>query len=218
MLASKVIKSILLTLIVVLLYASFWYKKQYEASQDQLAFATDTLAHLHYNYISEFNKWSDYPEIDHDIKEILGPKNLEIGDTLIEIHRIIWTTSFIHSFLIQQNKNGTVILDYRKFTLQNPVTKIGKTEVLASERILVSEHFFQQFKEKLAAISFLDATQNEDPMCCFTSGLLRWEARLCDNLLHKHSTWCHQSVEFTEACEILMRLPKDPRLQLVLRK
>lgn len=203
-------------LVVGLLGGTLWYKRAFDSRQQQLVMVTDTLSRLMLQQYDLADKWTSNDLLNTDLDRILGPKNLELGDSLLEIHRIRWTTNEAFAFLIRQYKSGDITLHYRRFTLQNPLTHVGKTAVLASENVTIPALDFQRFRTKMAAISFFDATRDDNPMCCFSTGTLNWEARLSEGAQLKHHTSCRQSREFSEACEYIMRLVHDPALQRAL--
>jgi hypothetical protein len=195
-----------------LLGSTFWYKRAFERQQKQLALVSDTLSRLLLQQHDAADRWHSNDLLATDMDKILGPKNLELGDSLLEIHRIRWATNELFAFLLRQYKSGEVTLDYRRFTLQNPLTKTGKTAVLASAHVTITAADFLRFRAKIAAIPFFDATHDNNPMCCLATGSLQWEARLSDHSQLKHHTTCRQSVQFSEACESIMRLAPDPVL------
>lgn len=154
-----------------LLFSTIWFRKQQDFTQKQLSALTDTLAFYQSYYHSSINEWW-VPELD----SIIGPKPLVLGDSLLEIHRIIWTLSTIYSFTIKEKKDSTVWLDYKHYGIKNPLTGAGRTELISAKTISITKSDFQQFRQKLAAIPFLDATRNEDWTCCWVTGSLDWEA------------------------------------------
>jgi hypothetical protein len=209
-------KLILTGLILVFIGTTFWYKHQYDTTNAKFEMVADSLEHYIYKEISDPIKWSEHLELNRDLNAIMGPKDQALGDSLLESHRIAWFASAAHVFQIHQKKDSSVHLIYRRFTLKNPLTQQGETAVQGTEHVLVPAPVFQKFKEKLAEISFLDASRNTDYLCCFNTGSLSWEARLNNNMILAHKTWCRQSVQFAEACETIMYLVKDANLQSAL--
>ena len=194
--------------IIALLFSTFWFRKQQAMTQAQLNTLTDTLAYFRLNHPNLTEEW-----YISGLDSIIGPKPLELGDSLQEIHRILWTTSNAFSFLIKEKKNGSVWLDYRRFTIQNPLTKAGPIKVLSAKIIPVPIEAFNKFRQKLASISFFDATRHESYICCFATGSLGWDAKFQKEGRLKLAVSCRQSVQFAEACEMMMRLVDDPDLQ-----
>lgn len=203
---------ILLYLLVAgLLFSTFWFKKQQELVQKQLDIANDTVTFFQLNYPKLTRNWPV-----KGLDSIVGPPQVELVDSLNEIHRILWSTSQVYAFTIEEKKDGAVWLKYRRFEVQNPLTKEGRTAILFAKNMLLPPDIFKQFRQNLMSISFFDATRDENYMCCFTTGTLTWEAKLQKEGYLKHSTYCRQSVQFAEAYETIMHLVDDPQLQQAL--
>lgn len=188
-----------------LLCATFWFRRQEELTQKQLAASSDSLAQLILHYKTSGSR----PELD----SITGPKPA-LNDTLIEVHRIVWRPSFMgFSFRIKETKAHNIWLEYKRFNLKNPLTGAGETKVYFTKTIPVPEETFNRFRRQLASVTFFDASVDEDDMmCCWATGSLEWDARFPNNQFLRHSTYCRQSVQFAEACEIIMRVVDDPEL------
>ena len=202
---------ILSLLVATLLFFTFWFKRQQEVSQQHLLTVTDTLAYFRLHYPYSVNDWAV-----QQVGAMAGPRQLILADSLQEIHRIIWTVRTAYFFLIKQKKDGTVWLEYKHYAVKNPLTGAGHIALLLTRTIPVPEEIFKQFRQKLSAISFLDATRNEEYPGCATTGSLTWEAKFQNGDLLKHATSCRQSVQFAEACETMMRIVGDPELQRLL--
>lgn len=138
--------------------------------------------------------------------ENIGEKPLEISDTIVEIHRI-WSTLGNKAYLlkIECGKDSTLRSVFKQFTLKNPLTNEGETQVLVNKSMVVNPTDFYAFKSQLAKISLADAAiSSEDIMCCFGGGSITWEAKMANGDKYYFSTFCRKSIEFAVACEVLM--------------
>jgi len=190
-----------------LLFATFWCKKQQDLAQKKVSALTDTLVHFQQNQSTTGQWW--VPGLD----SIIGQKELELGDSLIEIHRIIWRLNTYYAFTIRQKKDSSVWLAYKHYSIKNPLTGYGRNQLLSEKTMLVSPVDFSRFRQQLSAVPFFDAAPNENMICCWTTGSLGWEARFQKEGHLSYFTFCRQSVQFAEACEMILRLVDDPDLQ-----
>lgn len=136
----------------------------------------------------------------------IGEPALEQLDSDTEVHRI-WSNLGSRSYVLrlQQETDSTMHYVFKQFTLQNPLTKEGKTVVLKIREGTVSMRVLSDFKARLSRINLPDAAlYDRDIMCCFGGGTLHWEARTGDNTRHEFSTFCRHSLAFAEACEALL--------------
>ena len=139
-------------------------------------------------------------------KKSIGEKPLKLNDTIVEIHRIWSTTGNIHRVLrIEVKPDSSLMSVFKQFTLQNPLTKEGKTEILAKQEQVVSLHNFSTFKEQLSKIKLAEAAiTSDDIMCCFGGGVILWEAKMGNGETYTFSTFCRKSLVFAKTCEALL--------------
>jgi hypothetical protein len=195
----KIFPNFLFMFCILALFAStFWYKSKYEESDKQISLLKDTL----HSQILEISK-SSYDEL-FGIKKELG-----LGDTLIEAHRIIWFRYEICVLYLEMKKDSTVQMTYQRGTQKNKLTGYGSNYLLKQEKKVLNHAILLEFHKKLAKIQFLDAVKSTEYLCCYDSGHLKWEAIYPDYTRLQHSTSCHQSVQFASACEYLFQFVDD---------
>ena len=194
-------------IVVGVLCSAFWFREQQHLAQQQVAALTDSLVYFQQNQPTTGQWWM--PGLD----SMVGPKQLELGDSLLEIHRIVWSLNTYYAFTIRQKKDSSVWLAYQHYRIKNPLTGYGRNKLLSAKTMSVSPADFSRFRQQLSQVPFFDATHHENMMCCWTTGSLDWEAEFQKEGHLSHATFCRQSVQFAEACETIMRLVDDPDLQ-----
>jgi hypothetical protein len=147
------------------------------------------------------------------VQKILGLRQLDLGDSLLEAHRIVWITNRVYCINLQVRCDSTVRLIYRSGRTQNPLTKEGRDTIFFQQTKLLGSEIWDDFRQKLAGINFLDATRSTQYLCCYTTGSLDWEAQYLDRTRRSHHVWCRQSTQFAAACESLFKHCNDPNLQ-----
>lgn len=145
-----------------------------------------------------------------------GENDLRKNDNTAEMHRIIANYDqglFLLRF--ELGLDGSIRSMFRKVKVKRPLpSDFRKAEFIidsAAQDIKLRD--IQRFKDKLSQVNLLDATLGNQLMCCFGGGSLTWEAELADGNRHSFSTYCRQSVQFTEACEFLLEQVDDTDLK-----
>lgn len=200
--------------------STFYYKDKSAFVQQQLAFTQDTLM----NTLSKNDDW-----VYLENAKLMGIGDLNLGDSLIELHSISWVNSKVFAVKVAVYLDSTVVLNYKRgelSTTTETVPQKGKEQeksrnrlklnLCANETKRLNYAQWQEFNQKMSKISFLDAAKNKNYMCCITTGTLKWEAIIAPDTQLKHATWCRQSVEFAEACEFVFQFFDDPKLNTAL--
>lgn len=178
----------------------------YQKEREQISAALDSL-----NTVI----LSNHLRVKDVLYDVLGDNYMNYGaesDSILETHRINWTTIDGMVWLIRLKKDSTVDWTYKNFTVKNPLTQEGRFEILNEKYGAVSLDQFKLFRKKLSEVSFYDATTNVDYMCCFGSGSVSWEANIAGRR-HTHYTHCSQSKEFIAACGIMMQVTNNQRVE-----
>ena len=189
--------------------STVFYKSKFESVEKDLSFCQDTIRGL---------LKAKYLPIAAGYEEIMGKRELALGDSLIERHRIGWCISEAMIVILEVKLDSSVRLIYRRAEVHNELLG-GKSglKLLREEVKMIPRGVLQEFHKKLAAVSFLDAVKNVDYMCCFSVGSIDWEAAYKNGERLKHGTWCRQSVQFASACEYLFQFVDDPVLKTHLK-
>ncbi|MFN4253743.1 MAG: hypothetical protein ACK4Q5_01910 [Saprospiraceae bacterium] len=181
------------------------FQKRANYYQAQLEFAQDTLT----NILSKDKRWLNFNAF-----KMMDEREVGLGDSLIELHRIAWATSRLFVVQVEVYPDSTVCLRYKRGELD-----IGNWEmkVLSSKNRKINWAQWQVFHQKISNVSFLDAVKNNNYMCCFLTGSLHWEAVSINSSRLEHSTRCRQSGQFAEACEYIFQFFDDPELEKALK-
>ncbi|HRI62241.1 MAG TPA: hypothetical protein PK228_21015 [Saprospiraceae bacterium] len=149
-----------------------------------------------------------------------GERELRKNDSTAETHRIIANYDISGLFLLrfELGLDGSIRSVFRKVKIKRPLpSDLKKVEfIIDSAAHDIKLRDIQRFKDKLSQANLLDATLENQLMCCFGGGSLTWEAELADGNRHTFSTYCRQSVQFTEACEFLLEQVDDADLKKTL--
>lgn len=206
---SVFLKLVFVAIVSCLGISTFHYQKNANFYQKQLAFAHDTLT----NILAKDERW-----ISVEAFKLMGEKEVDLGDTLSEVHRFSWVTNQLFVVRVEVYPDNTVRLNFSSGGLQNTNDSEKLKLVLRSEKNReISWAQWQEFHQKISKVSFLDATKDENFMCCLTTGTLRWDAISVNSGRHGHSTWCRQSIQFAEACEYVFQFFDDPDLKRALQ-
>jgi hypothetical protein len=178
-----------------------------EQQQQQIQLSNDTLQY----FWKGQQKWGT-----PGAQQILGPRQLDLGDSLLEAHRIAWITSRVYCVQMLIRCDSMVWLIYKSGSLKNPLTKKGSDTIYFQQTKLLGPAVWIDFNNQLNQVNFLDATKHTQYFCCNVTGSIDWEAQYLNGPRRTHYTWCRQSVQFAEACESLFRYFDDPDLHRTL--
>ncbi|MEO6760586.1 MAG: hypothetical protein ABIO24_14090 [Saprospiraceae bacterium] len=211
-------RMLLWLVVIILFFVMLWARKQQDIAHknvlvlsEQTAALTDSLHYFLAHHPAIPESWPIA-----EIGSIAGPWVLGLGDSLLEIHRITWGTgASLYFFVLQIRKDRSIWLEYRHARIGNSNGDIrrARLKVITSKTLPVSREKFNRFRQKLAGVSFLNATKSTPYTCCFAVESLQWDACLPNLGYLKHASECWQSDQFTQTCAIIMRLVDDPLLQ-----
>ncbi len=165
-------------------------------------------------------------------QQFLGNKYLQVlhdagepavwrGEGIKEIHRIIANGDRgLFALRVEVGQDGSVKAMFRKVKVKMPLPRdFKRIEFLqdsAAQIIQLAD--LQNFKNRMAQINLLDATVDNNPMCCFGGFTVSWEAVLPDGNRHFFTTFCNQSEQFVESCMLLLRQVDDAELKQRLQR
>lgn len=208
-----IMKAIGVLLLVVLLSATIHFSIENQALQQALTSVSDTLRSQRLQ-----QEW-----MENSTRSRLaghGEMPLQIIGNCVETHRI--TANYDNGLFllrIERRTDGSLTALYKKIKAKQPFPadlKLVEFTVDTASQTLQARDL-EDFKSQLAKADLLEASVQNDLLCCFGGGTLSWEAIMPDGNRHYFSTYCHQSAAFTAACTKLLLHIDDPELTRALR-
>lgn len=204
-------KAFSIATILVLLAATMWFGVKNAETRRELEAVRDTL------YSLKIQQPYLFDGHNKGVLEKVGELYLDINDTIIEAHRITIKYGRNCALLrLEVKSDSSVYAVFKKFTYKNPLTGEGEDSLYVVSNPEIDLIALQQFKVKLTEIEFPAAVGNNDILCCLGGGTLSWEAVMHPSVRYRFSTFCGQSLQFSEACEFLLRQMGDEYFKQIL--